>query len=498
MKVKSENIEKNLVRLEIESAPELIEEGLAYSFKKNAKNFRINGFRPGKAPRKVVEQVYGKEALYNDAMDYVIGHDYYAAVEELKLDVVSDPQKIDVKEFNAEKAVYTVEVYVKPEVKLGAYKALEVTRVSADVSDEDVDKAVEEEAKKNARMITIEDRAAAMDDTVVIDFEGSVDGVPFEGGKGENFSLKLGSGQFIPGFEEQLVGIAAEGETVVKVTFPEDYHAADLAGKAAEFKVKVHEIKKEELPAIDDAFASDISEFETLAAYKEDLKKKMVEKKESEAKKAMDEEALKTAINNAEIEIPACMIQASQEQEVRRMEQQLSMYGMNMAQYCQYMGVTVEEFKERVRPQAEINVRRDLVLEAIVAEEKIEATQEEIDKEFAEAAEYMKKPVEEVKALYAANTDAVIRDIQLRKASELITTSAVPVDGAPKAKTAKKAPAKAAAKATEEKTTTAAKKAPAKKTTTASKATGTTAAKTKAAGTKTTSTAKKAETEKDA
>ncbi len=486
MKVKLENVDKNLVRLEIESAPELIEEGLAYAFKKNAKNFRVNGFRPGKAPRKVVEQIYGKEVLYNDAMDYVIGRDYYAAVEELKLDVVSDPQKIDVKEFNAEKAVYTVDVYTKPEVKLGAYKGLEVTRVAAEVSDEDVDQAVEAEAKKNARMITVEDRAAAMDDTVVIDFEGSVDGVPFEGGKGENFSLKLGSGQFIPGFEEQLVGVQAEAETAVNVTFPEDYHAAELAGKAAVFKVKVHEIKKEELPAIDDAFASDVSEFETLTEYKADLKAKMLAKKEEEAKRAMDEEALKTAVGNAEMEIPECMIQASQEQEVRRMEQQLSMYGMDMAKYCQYMGTTVEEFKERVRPQAEINVRRDLVLEAIVAAEKIEATQEEIDKEYQEAADYMKKPVEEVKAMYAASTEAVIRDIQLRKASELITDSAVAVD-APKAKApAKKAPAKKAAttEGTEEKTP--AKKAPAKKTTTTKAATGT----------KKTAAAKKTETEK--
>ena len=485
MKVKLENIDKNLVRLEIESAPELIEEGLAYAFKKNAKNFRVNGFRPGKAPRKVVEQIYGKEVLYNDAMDYVIGHDYYAAIEELKLDVVSDPQKIDVKEFDAEKAVYTVEVYTKPEVKLGAYKALEVAKVAADVSDADVDKAVEDEAKKNARMITVEDRAAAMDDTVVIDFEGSVDGVPFEGGKGENFSLKLGSGQFIPGFEEQLVGIRADGETVVKVTFPEEYHASELAGKAAEFKVKVHEIKKEELPAIDDAFASDVSEFETLAEYKADLKAKMLAKKEEEAKRAMDEEALKAAIANAEVEIPECMIQASQEQEVRRMEQQLSMYGMDMAKYCQYMGTTVEEFKERVRPQAEINVRRDLVLEAIVAAEKIEATQEEIDKEFQEAADYMKKPVEEVKAMYAASTEAVIRDIQLRKASELITDSAVAVDTPVKKAPAKKAPAKKAASADGE-AKAPAKKAPAKKTTTTKAATGT----------KKTAAAKKTETEK--
>lgn len=489
MKVKLENVDKNLVRLEIESAPELIEEGLAYAFKKNAKNFRVNGFRPGKAPRKVVEQIYGKEVLYNDAMDYVIGHDYYAAIEELKLDVVSDPQKIDVKAFDSEKAVYTVEVYTKPEVKLGAYKALEITKVAAEVSDADVDKAVEDEAKKNARMITVEDRAAEMDDTVVIDFEGSVDGVPFEGGKGENFSLKLGSGQFIPGFEEQLVGINVDGETVVKVTFPEEYHASELAGKAAEFKVKVHEIKKEELPAIDDAFASDVSEFETLAEYKADLKAKMLAKKEEEAKRAMDEEALKTAVGNAEVEIPECMIQASQEQEVRRMEQQLSMYGMDIAKYCQYMGTTVEEFKERVRPQAEINVRRDLVLEAIVAAEKIEATQEEIDKEFQEAADYMKKPVEEVKAMYAASTEAVIRDIQLRKASELITDSAVAVD-APKAKApAKKAPAKKAAAAEGEEKAPA-KKAPAKKTTTATKTTKA------ATGTKKTTAAKKTETEK--
>lgn len=441
MKVKSENIEKNLVRLEIESEPDLIEEGLSFSFRKNAKNFRVNGFRPGKAPRKMVEQVYGREVLYNDAMDYVIGHDYYAAVEELKLAVVSDPQKIDVKEFSPEKAVYTVEVYTKPEVKLGAYKGLEVAKVSADVTDEDVDKAVREEAEKNARMVTVEDRPAAMGDTVVLDFEGSVDGVPFDGGKGENYSLKLGSGQFIPGFEEQLVGVNTDEEKIVSVTFPAEYQAEELAGKAAEFKCKIHEIKKQELPEINDEFASDISEFETLDAYKEDLKKKMTEKKAEEAKHAMNEEALKKAIDNAEIDVPACMIEAAQEQELRRMESQLSMYGMNLQQYCQYMGTTPEEFKERVKPQAEINVRRDLVLEAIAVEEKLEATQEEIDKEFEEAAEYMKKPVEEVKKMYAANTDGVIQDIKMRKASDVITESAVPVEKQEE-EMPKKAPAK--------------------------------------------------------
>lgn len=430
MQVKSEKIENNLVRLEIESTPETVEEGLAYSFKKHQKEFRINGFRPGKAPRSAVEKVYGKEVLYNDAIDYVISKDYYEAIQELSLEVVSDPDKINVKEFSPEKAVYTIDVYVKPEVKLGQYKDIEVAKVNADVTDEDVDNAVKAEAEKNARMITVDDRPAQMDDTVVIDFEGYIDGEKFEGGSGDNFSLKLGSGQFIPGFEEQLVGVKPDDETTVNVKFPDDYHAEEFAGKDAEFKVKVHEIKKQELPEINDDFASDVSEFETLEAYRADLKEKMISRKAAEAKRSMNEEALKTAVGNAEIDIPACMIEAAQDEEVRRMEAQLQQYGMNLDQYCQYMGITADEYKEKVKPQAEINVRRDLVLEAIAEAEKIEATEEEIDKEFADAAEYLKKPVEEVKRLYAANTDNVIRDIKLRKASAIITDSAVPVEKA--------------------------------------------------------------------
>lgn len=428
MQVKSENIEKNLVRLEIESTPELIEEALSYAFRKRQKDFRVNGFRPGKAPRNAVEKVYGKEVLYNDAIDYVISKDYYNALEELKLEVVSDPQKIDVKEFSPEKALFTIDVYTKPEVKLGQYKELEVTKVSAEVSEEDLQKALEMEAEKNSSMKTVDDRPAQLGDTVVMDFDGYIDGVQFEGGKGENYSLKLGSGQFIPGFEDQMVGMNIDEEKTIQVKFPEDYHSEECKGKDAEFKVKVHEIKVQEIPELNDEFASDISEFETLAEYKENLRGKMADRKAKQAKEEMENEAIKKAVENTEIDLPACMIEAGVDEEVRRFESQIKMYGMTMDQYLKYMNATMDDFRERTKPQAEANVRRDLMLEEIAKTENIEATQEEIDKEFADAAEYLKKPVEEVKRLYAANTDAVIRDIRLRKAAELISGSIVPVE----------------------------------------------------------------------
>jgi len=427
MQVKTHEIDTNLIGLEIESTPEVIEEGMEHAFRAHRTEFRVNGFRPGKAPRRVVEQIYGKEVLYNDAADYVINKEYGNALDELKLDVVSNPQKVELKEFSTEKAVFTLEVYVRPEVKLGQYKGLEVDEVSTVVTDEDVDKAVEMEAKKNARQISVEDRAAQLDDTVALDFEGFVDGVAFEGGKGENYSLKLGSGSFIPGFEDQLVGKNIGEDITVNVTFPEEYGEKSLAGKAAEFKCKINSIKYDEIPAIDDEFASDVSEFDTLDEYKADLRKKMEERKEKNAKDEVREAAVKKALDNAEIVIPEPMIEAQQDEEVRRMEGQLRSYGMDLDQYCKYLGTDRAGYREQIKPQAEIAVRRDLVMDEIAKVENIEASEEEINKEFEAAAEYMKMPVEQVKVLYASSVEAVKEDIRRRKAMEIITESAVQV-----------------------------------------------------------------------
>ena len=457
MSVNQEVVSTNLLKLTYVADAEKVEAGLAYSFNKNKKNFQIKGFRAGKAPRKVVEQYYGVEVLFGDAEEYIITDMYYSSIEELGIIPVSHPQNVTVTKMDKESMEFSLEVYTKPEVELGEYKNLEITEVSDVLTDEEVDNAIKSEAEKNARMVTVEDRAAEMGDTVNIDFEGFVDGVAFEGGKGEGFKLKLGSGQFIPGFEDQLVGAESDSDVTVNVKFPEDYHAEELKGKDAEFKVKVHEIQKQELPEINDDFASDVSEFDTLEEYKADLSKTLAEKKAENAKAAMTEEALRKAIDNAKVEIPGCMVDAEVENEIKKTEQQISMYGMDFATYCQYMGTTVEEFKERIRPQAELHVKRDLVLEAILKVENFEVTDEEVDKEFAEAAEYFKKTVEEVKEMFADRRDAIVEDIKRRKAVELMFDSAVKVAAkeettAEEKKPAKKAPAKkkAAAKKAED------------------------------------------------
>ena len=455
MSVNQEVVSTNLLKLTYVADAEKVEAGLAYSFNKNKKNFVVKGFRAGKAPRKIVEQYYGVEVLFGDAEEYIITDMYYSSIEELGIIPVSHPQNVTVTKMDKESMEFSLEVYTKPEVELGEYKNLEITEVSDVLTDEEVDNAIKSEAEKNARMVTVEDRAAEMGDTVNIDFEGFVDGVAFEGGKGEGFKLKLGSGQFIPGFEDQLVGAASDSDVTVNVKFPEDYHAEELKGKDAEFKVKVHEIQKQELPEINDDFASDVSEFDTLEEYKADLSKNLAEKKAENAKAAMTEEALRKAIDNAKVEIPACMVDAEVENEIKKTEQQVSMYGMDFATYCQYMGTTVEEFKERIRPQAELHVKRDLVLEAILKVENFEVSDEEIDKEFAEAAEYFKKTVEEVKNMFADRRDAIVEDIKRRKAVELIFDSAVKVAAKEESAAEEKKPAK---------------KAPAKKKTTAKKA----------------------------
>ena len=427
MAVNQEGIGKNLVKLTYEADADKVEEGLSYSFNKNKKNFNVHGFRPGKAPRKLVEQFYGEEVLFGDAEEYIITDLYYASIPELGIKPVSYPQNVKVTKMDKEGMEFSLEVYTKPEVKLGQYKELEITDVPSALTEEEIDNAIKSEAEKNARLVTVEDRPAENGDTVTIDFEGFIDGNAFEGGKGENFKLKLGSGQFIPGFEDQVVGANMGDEITVNVKFPEDYHAEELKGKDSEFKVKVHEIQKQEIPEINDEFASDISEFDTLAEYREDLAKKLAENKEKSSKAEMTEEALKAAIGNAELDIPACMIDTEVASELKRTENQVSMYGMTLENYCQYMGMTVEKLKENIRPQAELNIKRDLVLEAIAAAEEIAVSEEEFEKEFEQAAEYLKKSVEEVKEMFKDRHDDIANEVKQRKAVDLIFEPAVKV-----------------------------------------------------------------------
>lgn len=387
----------------------------------------------------MVEQFYGQEVLFGDAEEYIITDLYYGSIPELGLKPVSYPQNVKVTKMDKDGMAFSLEVYTKPEVKLGRYKELEITEVPSALTDEEIDQAIRSEAEKNARMVTVEDRPAETGDTVTIDFEGFIDGNAFDGGKGENFKLKLGSGQFIPGFEEQLVGANTGDEITINVKFPEDYHAEELKGKDSEFKVKIHEIQKQEIPEINDEFASDVSEFDTLAEYRADLAKKLAENKEKASKAAMTEEALKAAIDNAELDIPECMIDAEVAAEIKRTENRVGMYGMTLENYCQYMGITVEKFRENIRPEAEMNVRRDLVLEAISEAEAISVSEEEFEKEFEQAAEYLKKTVEEVKEMFKDRRDDIAEEVKRRKAVDLIYETAVKVPAAEKQEPEEKA-----------------------------------------------------------
>ncbi len=423
----------NLLKLTYTADAEQVEKGLAYSFNKNKKHFNIHGFRPGHAPRKLVEQYYGEEVLFDDAASYIITDMYYASIPEIEAVPVSDPQNVNIVKMDKNGMEFTLEIYTKPEVRLGQYKGLEITDVSAEVTDEDIENALKNEAEKNSRMVTVEDRPAEKDDTVNIDFEGFTDGVAFEGGKGTNYKLRLGSGQFIPGFEDQLIGANTGDEVTVNVRFPDDYQEESLKGKDAEFKVKVNEIQKQEIPEINDDFASDVSEFDTLAEYKEDIAKKLAESKAKTAKSAMTEEALKKAIDNAETEIPDCMIDREVDDEYFRTENQMKSYGLTMDAYCGYMGTTPDKFRENIRPQAALNVKRDLVLEAIAAEENMTVTDEEFEEEFKKAAEYMHITVEEVKERFEDRKEMLAADIKQHKAVDLILESAVKVQPEEKA-----------------------------------------------------------------
>ena len=426
MSLQVEKLEKNMAKLTIEVSAEELEKALQGAYLKQRKNINVPGFRKGKVPRQMIEKMYGPEIFYNDAADALLPEAYAKAYDECELDIVSQPT-IDIVQLEKGKPfIFTAEVAVKPEVTLGEYKGLTVDKVEVEVTDEEVTAKLEEEQKKNARTVAVEDRAVQDGDEVVLDFEGFVDGVAFEGGKGENYPLTIGSGAFIPGFEEQLVGVEAEKEVEVNVTFPEEYHSEDLAGKAATFKCTVHEIKVKELPELDDDFAAEVSEFDTLEEYKADIKANLLAKKADDANRAKEDQAVEKAVANAAMEIPEAMIATQANQMVQEFSQRMQQQGLTMEQYFQFTGLTTEKMMEEVRPQAVKRIETRLVLEAVAKAENIEISEEKFDEEMAKMAESYGMEVDKLKSFMGeAEKEQMKEDMAVQEAVTLIANSAV-------------------------------------------------------------------------
>ena len=388
MSVKVEKLENNLVKLEITIEAEKFEEGMDKAYFRNAKYFNVPGFRKGKAPRSVVEKHYGSSILYEDAFNIIVPDIYEEAIAENNIEAVSNPD-IDIKQMEKGKdLIFTATVAVKPEVKLGKYKGVKVEKKEYPVTDEDIENEIKKMADKNSRIITGDENAVLeKGNTAVIDFEGFVDDKAFDGGKGENYSLEIGSNTFIPGFEDQLIGLKAGEETDVNVTFPENYFSQELAGKPAVFKVKVNEIKIKELPAIDDEFVKDVSEFDTLAELKADIKKKLEEENAQKAKYEMEEEAIKAVCAKAEVDIPHVMIHNEIDGYIQDMEQRLSYQGLKLENYLELMGKTMQDLESEYHERAEINVKTKLVLEAIFKAENLEITDKDVEDKIRDIAE---------------------------------------------------------------------------------------------------------------
>ncbi|MDA9472937.1 trigger factor [Enterococcus sp. 5H] len=402
----------------------LIEKGLKQAFDKVKKNLNVPGFRKGKVSRQVFNRMYGEEALYEDALNAVLPEVYEAAIKEAGIDPVSQP-KIDVESMNkGEDWVVTAEVTVKPEVKLGEYKNLTVEKQDREVTDEDVDARIQRELESQAELVIKEDEAAANGDTAVIDFEGFKDGVAFEGGKGENYSLELGSNSFIPGFEDQLVGKKAGEELEVKVTFPEDYQAEDLAGQEAVFQVKIHEVKAKELPELDDEFAKDVDDsVESLAELKEKFRTELTESKDEAATEAKDEAAIRQAVDNAEIvDLPHVMVHDEVHRSMDEFLNNMQRQGIAPDMYYQLTGTTEADLHKQFEAEAEVRTKTNLVIEAIAAAENIEISQDEIDKEITDLAEQYNMPVDQVKRVLTE--DMLKHDIRMKKAVEVVTETA--------------------------------------------------------------------------
>ena len=397
MNVKVDKQENSKVVLEFTMDKETFEKELDKAFHKNAKYFKVPGFRNGKVPRNVVEKVYGEGVLYETVIEDNVDDEYRKAVEDNKLEVVSKPE-LDVKQIGKGKdLIYTVTLFVKPEATVKKYKGLEVKKIDSKVSKKEVDAAIESDRQKNARVVSVDDRDLQKDDISTIDFEGFVDGVAFEGGKAENFELTIGSGQFIPGFEDQLIGMKIGEEKEINVTFPKEYHAENLAGKPAMFKVKLISIKSKILPELDDEFAKDVSEFETLADYRKDVEKKVKKQKEESAKNQKEIAVIDKLVENTEVVIPESMIDDEVESMSNQFASNLAYQGLDLKTYCMYMNTTEEEFKKNLRPEAEKNVKLKLALDAIEKLEDIKVEAKEIDEKMTKSSDTIKENINELR-----------------------------------------------------------------------------------------------------
>ena len=426
MSLQVEKLEKNMAKLTIEVPADDLEKALQSAYMKQKNKISLPGFRKGKVPRQMIEKMYGAEIFYDDAANELIPKAYAEAYDEAELDIVSRPEINVVQIEKGKPFIFTADVATKPEVTLGEYKGLEIEKVSTRVTQKEVDAKIQEEAEKNARTITVTDRPVQDGDEVILDFEGFVDGVAFEGGKGENYPLTIGSGSFIPGFEEQLVGAEAEKEMEVKVTFPEDYHAEDLKGKEAVFKCTIHEIKAKELPEIDDEFAAEVSEFDTLEEYKADIKAKIKDQKASEGKRKQEDQAVDAVVKNAQYEIPQPMIETQVMQMADDFAQRIQSQGISLEQYFQFTGMTADKMMDELRPQAIKRIETRLVLEAIAKAENIEISDEKLDEELAKMAESYKMEVDKLKEFMGENEKKQMKeDMAVQEAVTFLVENAV-------------------------------------------------------------------------
>lgn len=426
MSVQVEKLEKNMAKLTVEVPAEDVEKAIQGAYQKTKKSINIPGFRKGKAPRQLIEKMYGKEVFYSDAVDAMLPKAYSDAVEECGEEIVSYP-KIDVVQIESGKPfIFTAEVAVKPAVTLGEYKGIQVEKAPIEVTDEEIEAQVNKEREANSRTVTVEDRAVQKGDIATIDFEGFVDGVAFDGGKGENYDLEIGSNTFIPGFEDQLVGAEIGKELDVNVTFPEEYGTKELAGKEAVFKCKVNGIKVKELPEADDEFAQEVSEFDTLDEYKADIKAKLLKDKEDEAKRAKEDAVIGKIVENATMDIPDAMVEYQTQQMLDDFGRRMQSQGLSLEQYFQFTGMTEADYKEQMKPRALQNIQSRLVLEAVAEAEKLEATEEDLEKEYAKMAEQYKLDVDKVKEIFGEyQKEELKKDIVIQKAAELVTEAAV-------------------------------------------------------------------------
>ena len=426
MSLQVEKLEKNMAKLTIEVSADDLEKALQSAYMKQKNKISLPGFRKGKVPRQMIEKMYGAEVFYDDAANELIPKAYADAYDECEEDIVSRPE-IDVVQIEKGKPfIFTAMVALKPEVTLGEYKGLEVEKFSDEVTQEEVDAKIKEEAEKNARKVTVEDRPVQDGDEVILDYEGFVDDVAFEGGKGENYPLVIGSGSFIPGFEEQLIGVSAGTDVEVHVTFPEEYHAEDLKGKDAVFKCKVHEIKAKELPEIDDEFASEVSEFDTLEEYKADVEAKLKEKKTAEGKEKQEDAVVEQAVKNAQYELPEAMISTQVSQMAENFSRRIQAQGMTMEQYFQFTGMTAEKMLEEMRPQAVKSIETRLVLEAVAKAENIEVSEERLDEEIAKMAENYHMDADKMKEFMGEEEKKQMKeDIAVQEAITFLADNAV-------------------------------------------------------------------------